>query len=97
MYLSILSYIISIIPFFISKYLSKNKLKEKSNKTQENAITLIYNDINKYKGQNLLKNTLITSIFGFLSEAVFYTFYLVNDDAQILKLYSLNMYLIFQY
>ena len=97
MYVFNLSHILSIIPFFISKYLSKNKPKNKEQKNEENPITYIHNDIsNKFKGNNLLKNTLLTSIFGFLSEAVVNIFYFINDKSQIYYFHELNIYLIFE-
>ena len=97
MYVSFLSHFISVIPFFISKYLSKNRTKNKENKTETNTIEYIHIDIfRKDKGRNLIKNTLLTSLFSFLAELLLYTFYFVIDKTEILNLHYLNIYIIFQ-
>lgn len=97
MYTYILSHLISFIPYFISLCLSKNNVKIDSNldihKSQNN--TYIYNDgIKKYKGKYLIIPLLIVSLFGFFSEAVFYIFYLINNDFYSVLVYNLSIYLI---
>ena len=91
MYIYILSHLLSFIPYFISKYLSKRKIKvdEINNDDKTN------NDIiKKYEGKYLYKQIFIVSLFGFFSEAIFYIFYLINNNYTSVNSYSLGIYLI---
>ena len=91
MYIYILSHLLSFIPYFISKYLSKRKIRvdDISNDDKTN------NDlIKKYEGKYLYKQILIVSFFGFFSEAIFYIFYLINNNYTSVNSYSLGIYLI---
>ena len=79
MYVYILSQLLSFIPYFISRILSKGRSKVDSNCNHDNIY--IYNDgIKKYKGKFLFKQILIVSLFGFFSEAALYIFYLINNN-----------------
>ena len=93
MYVYILSQLLSFIPYFISRILSKGRSKVDSNCNHDNIY--IYNDgIKKYKGKFLFKQILIVSLFGFFSEAVLYIFYLINNNYKSITSYSLGIYLI---
>ena len=79
MYVYILSQLLSFIPYFISRILSKRRSKVYSNNIHDK--TYIYNnEIKKYKGKFLFKHIFIISLFGFFSEAVLYIFYLINNN-----------------
>ena len=97
MYQTILSHILAIIPHYISKYLSKKKNKEKkANTYNENRLNYIYSDErDTYNLKDLIKSTIVVSIFDFSSEAIIFIFYYINDEQEILTLYTLNTYLIF--
>ena len=97
MYTYIISHLISFIPYFISLCLSKNEVKFDNNLDihKSKNKTYIYNDgIKRYKGKYLIKPVLIVSLFGFFSEAVFYIFFLINNDFYSVLIYNLSIYLI---
>ena len=95
MWISTLSHILSVIPFLIIKYRSKSSNDSNEKIKLSSKINFIIGDrINKYKGKNVCKHTLLTSVFSFLSEAVLYTFYFVNDKPEIYRSYSLSIYMI---
>ena len=93
MYVYILSHFLSFIPYFISRFLSKRKSKININ-SYHNKTYIYNNGMKKYKGKFLFKQILIVSSFGFSSEAVFYIFYLINNNFESIKAYSLGIYLI---
>ena len=89
MYATILSHILSFIPHFISKCLSKRRERKNINKS---SINYIYNSVpKKYKCKNLMKPILILSLFGFSSEAILYLFYVLCKYLD-RKAHSLNIY-----
>ena len=93
MYVYILSHLLSFIPYFISRYLSKRKAKLDTKKNDND--NFIYNNgIKKYRGKYLFKKILIISLFSFFSEAVYYIFYLINNNFKSVNSYSLGIYLI---
>ena len=93
MYVYILSQLLSFIPYFISRILSKWRSKVYSNNIHDK--TYIYNnEIKKYKGKFLFKQIFIISLFGFFSEAVLYIFYLINNNYESVNSYNLGIYLI---
>ena len=93
MYVYILSQLLSFIPYFISRILSKRRSKADSNNINDK--TYIYNnEIKKYKGKFLFKQIFIISLFGFFSEAVLYIFYLINNNYESVNSYNLGIYLI---
>ena len=92
MYIYILSHLLSFIPYFISKCLSKRKIKVDTINSDE---TYIYNDvITQYEDKYFFKQILIVSLFSFFSEAVYYIFYLINNNLDAVTTYSLGIYLI---
>ena len=93
MYVYILSHFLSFIPYFISRFLSKRKSTININ-SYHNKTYIYNNGMKKYKGKFLFKQILIVSSFGFSSEAVFYIFYLINNNFESIKAYSLGIYLI---
>ena len=106
MYIVILSRFISSIPFAINKKLSKgNNEKPKNinlnnndntdNLSSEHGVTFIYNENPDTFGKNLVKSTLIVSIFEFLAESLICIFYFFNDKPEIISSYSPQMFLIF--
>ena len=93
MYLYIPSQLLSFIPYFISRILSKWRSKVYSNNIHDK--TYIYNnEIKKYKGKFLIKQIFTISLFGFFSEAVLYIFYLINNKYESVNSYYLGIYLI---
>jgi hypothetical protein len=99
MYIVILSRFISSIPFAINKKLSKgNNEKPKNinlnnndntdNLSSEHGVTFIYNENPDTFGKNLVKSTLIVSIFEFLAESLICIFYFFNDKPEIISSYS---------
>ena len=93
MYLYIPSQLLSFIPYFISRILSKWRSKVYSNNIHDK--TYIYNnEIKKYKVKFLFKQIFIISLFGFFSEAVLYIFYLINNKYESVNSYNLGIYLI---
>ena len=93
MYVYILSDLLSFIPYFISKCLSKRKAKLEANKDIYSFLTHKI-EIKKYEGFSLFKQILIVALFGFFSEAVFYGFFLINNNQKSINSYSLGIYLI---
>ena len=100
MYMAVLSHFLSIIPFLISKCLSKRKNENQENEKQENEkqmdikenkIVLLHT---KHTKKYLFKYTILVSIFDFAGEAFIFLFYVINDDKGIISKYSLNAYLI---
>ena len=92
MYIYIFSHLLSFIPYFISKCLSKRKIKVDTINSDE---TYIYNDvITQYEDKYFFKQILIVSLFSFFSEAVYYIFYLINNNLDAVTTYSLGIYLI---
>ena len=74
MYVYILSQLLSFIPYFISRILSKRRLKVDTNNINDK--TYIYNnEIKKYKGKFLFKQIFIISLFGFFSK-LFYIYFI---------------------
>ena len=98
MYIVILSYFLAIIPFLIVKYLSKRRNKkqqsEKALNNIENKTSYLHNK-DKYAKNFFFKYTILVSIFDFLGEACIFVFYFLNDNMEIINLYSLRTYLIF--
>ena len=93
MYICILSKLLSFIPYFISRILSKRRSKKDSNCNHDNIY--IYNKgIKKYRGKFLFKQILIVSLFGFFSEAVLYIFILINNNYESIKSYNLGIFLV---
>jgi len=94
-YFTILSHALAIIPFLISKYLSRKKKNSQEKSIIDNTIILIHKDnIIKYKGKNLFKYTLLTSLFDFLSEAILCIFFFIYNDIGLYKSYSLSIFTI---
>ena len=93
MYNTILSHILALIPHMISKYLSKRKNKE-IEKENDSTIEYIHHK-NPYKGKNIFKSTLLVSVFDFSGEAIIFLFYFINNKHEVVSLYTLNSYLIF--
>ena len=95
-YIDIISYFFAIIPFLISKYLSKRKNKKPEN---ENPINIIEKKIdylhNAYTRKNLFKYTFLVALFDFAGDASITLFYFFNDKMEIVSFYSLKTYLIF--
>ena len=92
MYIYFFSHLLSFIPYFISKCLSKRKIKVDTINSDE---TYIYNDvITQYEDKYVFKQILIVSLFSFFSEAVYYIFYLINNNLDAVTTYSLGIYLI---
>ena len=99
MYTAIFCNYLTIIPFLISKFLSRRR----RNKTQENEnqINLIENKIefihteDTNTNKNLFKHTIIVSLFDFLGEASIFIFYFLNNKREVISLYPLRTYLIF--
>lgn len=96
MYIAILCKFLTIIPFLISKYLSKRRNKKQENEqpmnTSTNKIVYIYTE---YKNKNIFKYTIIVSIFDFVGEASIFLFYFLNDKKEVISKYALRTYLIF--
>ena len=99
MYVAVLSHFLAIIPFLISKYLSKrknpnqeNENNEKSLDIKENKIEFIHTTQTK---KYLFKYTILVSILDFAGEASVFLFYFINNNKEIISLYTLNTYLIF--
>ena len=89
MYSYVLSHILSFIPYFISKCLSKRKVQTYENNPN---INYIYNSVpKKYKCKNLMKPILIVSLFGFSSEAILYLYYAFSIRP-VHNTYSLGIY-----
>ena len=97
MYFAILSNFIAIIPFLISKYLSKRRNKYQENEKPiniiEKKIDYLHNE-ETYTSKTLFKYTTIVSIFDFAGEASIFLFYFFNDKRSVISLYSLKTYLI---
>ena len=77
LYLTVISHLLSVIPFFIYKKLSKTRREERKSKASsknENEINFIYNDISRTFQKNLAKSTLIVAIFEFLAEILIFFF-----------------------
>ena len=92
MYIYFFSHLLSFIPYFISKCLLKRKIKVDTINSDE---TYIYNDvITQYEDKYFFKQILIVSLFSFFSEAVYYIFYLINNNLDAVTTYSLGIYLI---
>ena len=98
MYIVILSYFLAIIPFLIVKCLSKRRNKkqqsEKALNNIENKTSYLHNK-DKYAKKIFFKYTILVSIFDFLGEACIFVFYFLNDNMEIINLYALRTYLIF--
>ena len=98
MYIVILSYFLAIIPFLIVKCLSKRRNKkqqsEKALNNIENKTSYLHNK-DKYAKKFFFKYTILVSIFDFLGEACIFVFYFLNDNMEIINLYALRTYLIF--
>jgi len=76
-YILILSRILSFIPYFISRYLSKRKEKSDENKLVANYV---YNKVlKKYGWKTLAKPIFILSLFGFFAEIPMVLFHLLSD------------------
>ena len=76
-YILILSRILSFIPYFISRYLSKRKEKSDENKLIANYV---YNKVlKKYGWKTLAKPIFILSLFGFFAEIPMVLFHLLSD------------------
>ena len=101
MYMAVLSHFLAIIPFWISKYLSKRKNENQENEKQENEKPMDINENKivlihtKNKKKYLFKYTIIVSIFDFAGEASIFLFYVINNKKEVISLYSLNVNLIF--
>ena len=77
-YILILSRILSFIPYFISRYLSKRKEKSDENKLIANYV---YNKVlKKYGWKTLAKHIFILSLFGFFAEIPMVLFHLLSDN-----------------
>ena len=96
MYMAVLSHFLSIIPFLISKYLSKKKNENQENEKQENEkqmdikenkIVLLHT---KHTKKYLFKYTILVSIFDFAGEAFIFLFYVINDDKGIISKYYIQ-------
>ena len=97
MYLSILSRILSLIPYFINKKLTKSKkeeLKEKKKNISAFDINFIYTDQKIDYSKNLMKSILKVAIFEFLAESFICIFYFINDKPDVIIVYPLQIYLI---
>ena len=97
MYLSILSRILSLIPYFINKKLTKSKkeeLKEKKKNISAFDINFIYTDQKIDYSKNLMKSILKVAIFEFLAESLICIFYFINDKPDVIIVYPLQIYLI---
>ena len=95
MYFTILSHILSIIPFLIIKWRSKKKDNSKGRLNSLITINLLYSKtLTKYKGKNVFKYTLLISIIDFLSEAILCIFFYIYNDYGLYKSYSLSIYTI---
>ena len=94
-YFTILSHALSIIPFLIIKIRSRSKIKAEEKANKASPIKFIFTDRkNKYKGKNLFKYTLLTSVFDFLSEAILCVFFFIYNDIGLYKSYSLSIFTI---
>ena len=96
MFNNILCYFVSIIPFLITLYFSKKK----TNTTSLNKIVKTYYErknklIEVRESKIIFKYIFLVSIFGFLAEAIIFTFHFLNDKPEILSSYDLDSYLIF--
>ena len=96
MYVAVLSHFLAIIPFLIRKYLSKRKNENQENEKpldiNSNKIVFIHT---KNTTKYLFKYTILVSILDFAGEASVFLFYVINNKKEIISLYALNTYLIF--
>ena len=93
-YLEVLSHLLSLIPFFIYKKLSKRKSEEKQiNKRTKSDIDLIYTDKSTEFIKKCLKTTFIIAIFEFISYIILCTFHFVNNDPS-LSNYQLEIFFV---
>ena len=94
-YYSVLSHILSLIPYLIIKIRSRSKIKAEEKANKASPIKFIFTDRkNKYKGKNLFKYTLLVSLFSFLSEATLTIINFVNDKLDDDWISPLNIYVI---
>ena len=98
--INILSHFFSIIPFLISRYLTKRKKsKEEEEKIKKGKgtkyIKYIYTGDNINNRESLFKLTLLVSAFDFSADFLINIFYFFNDKTEVLWYYSLRVYSIF--
>ena len=100
MYINTISHFFTIIPYLISKCLTKKEIaREEEIKRIKGtkSIKYIYSEQEEIitRPKSLLKYTLVVSIFDFSAELFINIFYFFNDKTDVLWYYSLRIYSIF--